>query len=203
MLKDHSDFKVNLLAEGFNNVELEKLELARTHMENALKSKKFFDFMMNFSYEETTCTGRFWNRKCTTSINQMFRYNNGKSRKEIYNHLLLGSEKLNSDEDYEADVFLKIDRRRNKNVLGYTYPNTSWQWVYATFFSNSTYKEIAGNMAHEWCHKMGFDHEFRYSNLRQYTVPYAVGYFVRDFDSTPISQTLDNPIDKKEERVET
>ena len=202
MLKGNPNFKVKLIAEGFNTSELEKLELARTHMEAALRSQKFFDFMTNFSFEETTCTGKLWWKTCTTSINQMFRYNNGKSRKEIYEHLLCGSEKLASENDGEADIFIKIDRRHNKRVLGYTYPNTSWQWVYSTFFGNSTYKEIAGNIAHEWCHKMGYDHEFRYSALREFTVPYAVGYFVRDFDSSSILDNAGDAIDKKIEQKE-
>jgi hypothetical protein len=194
ILADRTDFKVNLTTEGFREKELEKLELARAHMERALSSRAFFEFCRDFSYEQKSCSGRLWWKKCTTSIVQEFRWNLEKSRKEIYNHLLCGEEKLTSGEDKEADIFLKIDRRRNRRVLGYTYPNTSWQWIYATFFGRADYREIAGNLAHEWCHKMGYQHEFKYNFLRQFTVPYAVGYFVKDFEPIPMS---DIPIDKK------
>ena len=183
ILEDRTDFKVNLTTEGFNEEELKKLELARAHMEKALSSRAFFEFCRDYSYEHKRCTGRFWWKKCTVNVVQEFRWNKEKSRKEIYNHLLCGEENLVAGEDKEADIFVKIDRRRNRRVLGYTYPNTSWQWIYSTFFGRASYKEIAGNLAHEWCHKMGYGHEYKYSYLRQFTVPYAVGYFVRDFDS--------------------
>ena len=181
ILNDRKDFKVNLTAEGFNPKELEKLEAARLHMEKALSSRAFFDFCRGFSYEHKSCKGRLWWKKCNTYVTQEFRWNKEKSRKEIYNHLLCGEENLVAGEDKEADIFIKIDRRKNKRVLGYTYPNTSWQWVYSTFFAKASIEGIAGNLAHEWCHKMGYGHEYRYSYLRQFTVPYAVGYFVRDY----------------------
>lgn len=181
ILQDHTNFSVNLNAEGFSDKELIKLENSRYHMEKALSSKEFFLFMANFTHREKKCTGRFWWKKCTNNIISGFHYNQDKSNKEIYNHLMCGAESLILERDSEADIFIKIDRRNNSRVLGYTYSNTSWQWIYIPFFNRGTQEDIAGNLAHEWCHKMGYQHEYRYTNLRQFSVPYAVGQFVKDF----------------------
>jgi hypothetical protein len=37
--------------------------------------------------------------------------------------------------------------------------------------------EVAGNLAHEWTHKLGFGHE---SAAEHDSVPYGIGYIVRE-----------------------
>jgi hypothetical protein len=38
--------------------------------------------------------------------------------------------------------------------------------------------DIAGTLAHEWMHLLGFTHSFRDSSLRSLSVPYAIGELV-------------------------
>ncbi len=45
--------------------------------------------------------------------------------------------------------------------------------------ANRPYK-VTTNMVHEWCHKLGFKHDVQATPGRKYSVPYAVGYIVRD-----------------------
>jgi hypothetical protein len=84
-------------------------------------------------------------------------------------------------EDNEADIFLKIDRTDKPGVIGYTYSNTKWQWIYSRILREWGAQDIAGNLAHEWCHKIGFEHESSWTSKREHSVPYAIGYYVRDF----------------------
>jgi hypothetical protein len=40
--------------------------------------------------------------------------------------------------------------------------------------------EVAGNVFHEWTHKLGFGHDSRYSVSRNSSVPYALGYIMEE-----------------------
>jgi uncharacterized protein YjaZ len=90
---------------------------------------------------------------------------------------MAGKEVLREAKNYQADIVLRIDRRRRRGVLGYTYPSSIKQWIYS-WFLKSDFKSVAGNLAHEWCHKMGYKHAYKYNSTRHHTVPYAVGDYV-------------------------
>lgn len=175
--------KINLRLEysNFNDEEVDKLIKAAEHFIKAINSKEFKNFILNFGYESKICSGRFWNKKCVSVNIPNFKDNNDKSNMEIYNHLMTGKEVLSNDSDKEIDIEIILDRRNKKGVLGYTYANTTRQWIYNSFFRSGSIEDIAGNIAHEWTHKMGYTHDFRYTPTREYSVPYAVGYFVRDY----------------------
>ena len=139
----------------------------------------------------------WWWKKCHTVKHSQFVDNHimveGKehvmSKEEIYMHLMAGEETLSEDgEDGEADIFMELDRRSSRNVLGYTYSNTTKQWIYNSFFTNGDDWDIAGNIVHEWVHKMGYGHAYKRTATRQYSVPYAVGYFVRDYVEKALTQ---------------
>ena len=175
-------FGVSLTSEGFTGEEILKLSCAINHLADALSSHQFEQFCNAFYYNETLVTGgKLWWKKTETIKREFFRFNNGLSRNEIYGKLMEGSETLQPGADHEADIHLIIDRRSKRSVLGYTYANTTKQWVYNYFFQNGTIEDVAGNLGHEWCHKMGFGHEFNFTTHRDKTVPYAVGYFVKNF----------------------
>lgn len=99
---------------------------------------------------------------------------------QVFETIMSGAEKLSPEIDGEADISVTLDARDAGSVIGYTYPNTRMQWIYASFFGRATPADIAGNLAHEYCHKIGFEHEFNFTSLRQYTVPYAIGYLTRE-----------------------
>lgn len=175
------NFKVRLEAENFDPEDMDKLASSVIHMAEALGSDQFKEFVENYFYDETSCTGRLWWKKCSHVRRMNMRFNNGFTQSQIYEKLMSGKEDLRPESDNEADITLHLDKRNRRGVLGYTYANTTSQWVYNWFFTEGELEDVAGNVAHEWCHKMGFDHEYRYNSLRQHTVPYAVGYFVQHF----------------------
>jgi hypothetical protein len=107
-----------------------------------------------------------------------FAESHGLSNIEIYEILMSGQEKLRPEKDYEWDFEVKFyTGRRWSRVVGYTYPNITYINCNTRFFDKAELWEIAGNYAHEYCHKLGFGHK----NAKQYdSVPYAIGYIVEE-----------------------
>ena len=177
------NFAIKLEAQGFKNNELEKVKDAAKHVVYALSSHEFKEFCLNYSYKIKVRASnyRWWRRRYVWKNVFDFWYNKNESRQHIYKKIISGSETLNPEVDNEADIYLKIDRRNKRGVLGYTYPNSRWQWIYNWFFRQGDVESIAVNIAHEYAHKAGYGHEYKNTTRRKYSVPYAIGYFVRDF----------------------
>lgn len=163
-------------AVGFSDAELEKLTRAVGLWSAAWNSPEFKEFVINFEYAYLAKVGRWPFGKTQRFSGKQFRWNNGLNNLQVYEKLLAGSETLNPGEDNEADLSISLDKRNVRGVIGYTYPNSRMQWIYNWYFKAYSPAEIAGNLAHEYCHKLGFDHEFKAVAGREFTVPYAVGY---------------------------
>ena len=175
-------FKVSLIAEGLTRQEEIKVGIAANRMQAVINHPSFKEFVLNFSFTKKKTKGYLWWRKTTYENCPYFVGAERMSRTEVYNQLMNGRERLSNDGvDHEADIYLKIDRSNSWGVIGYTRASTKWQWIYSRFFNKFDVNEIAGNLAHEWCHKLGFKHSRKRTATRKYSVPYIIGYFVRDF----------------------
>ncbi len=98
---------------------------------------------------------------------------------QIYKKLLAGAETLFPEEDHEMDLDLEL-YYSSTNTVGYTKPSTVKVWMNTKYFNPFTPSQVAGNMFHEWTHKLGFQHAQSYSVSRDSSVPYAIGYMIRD-----------------------
>lgn len=176
----NNGFKVNITTKEIIEIERAKIMAACAHFERAFNSEEFKQFILNFSYKNTYTTGRLWNKKTHTEIVNHFE-STEMTNEQVYRTLMNGAETLSPEIDHEADIYLEIDRRDKHGVIGYTYPRTKWQYMYNWFFKSVTIEEIAGNLLHEYCHKLGFDHAYYNTPTRQYSVPYACGYFITKF----------------------
>jgi hypothetical protein len=65
-------------------------------------------------------------------------------------------------------------------TIGYTFPDTNRIWMNTKYFNRYTPVKVADNLMHEWMHKLGFTHEMKYSERRNYSVPYAIGYLIEE-----------------------
>lgn len=138
---------------GFSDVETLRHKSAARLLEIVVNSQEFKDAVLKKSFTTTNKTPR-----------------------QIYDLIMTGEEVLQKDVDYEMDVHVKIYHENNKTV-GYTYPNTVQTWVNRKFFDSYELGQIAGNMFHEWMHKLGFSH----ISAKDYkSVPYSLGYLVTD-----------------------
>lgn len=107
--------------------------------------------------------------------------NKGLSNAQIYRKILAGAEKLYPYLNNAMDVELALYTDNESEVIGFTNPGTKRIWMNTKYFNNrSSPAKVASHLTHEWLHKLGFDHEKEKCEERKYSVPYAIGYIVRD-----------------------
>lgn len=155
--------------ENFNNEQYDKLMQARQLVEMIINSVAFKMRVLNFSYNGS----------------KTFVQNNGMSNQQVYDFLMAGAEQYpeKTQPDHEMDYDLVLYQPKwyqSKNVLGYTSRDTNVIHINKKFFNDAEVHQIAMNLVHEWTHKMGFDHDYKRTSRRPYSVPYGVGYIIRD-----------------------
>lgn len=147
---------------------LARLEKARLLLERVVNGEEFQQSVLNHTYQ-----GK-----------KQFVQNDGLSNLEIYQKLRLGAEQFPrvTDVDHSMDLRLELytSTWENRTVIGYTNPRTSMVFMNTYFFEKAQTADLAGNMIHEWLHKLGFGHDYEVTTRRPHSVPYAVGYIVRD-----------------------
>jgi hypothetical protein len=156
-------------AKYFNQVDYDRLMSATKLVETIINSATFKDKVLNFTYNGE----------------KTFVQNNGLTNEQIYNLLMSGAEKYpkQTAEDRMMDYDLELYTPRwyqSHNVIGYTNQNTLTISINRLIYQKTDIYKIAMNLVHEWVHKMGFDHDFNSTARRPSSVPYAVGYIVRD-----------------------
>ena len=156
------DFNVKTVRMG--RVKEEKIERAVEILRQVFSSPEFKDRILSHQY-----LGR-----------KRFAYNKGLSNQGIYKKILKGVERLYPYQNNAMDVELELFTDYSSNVLGFTRPRSKRIWMNTKYFDRHTPAEIASNLTHEWLHKLGFDHEREKSKYRKYSVPYAIGYIVKD-----------------------
>lgn len=110
---------------------------------------------------------------------KIFVDNNGLTNEQIYQLIVEGAETMNPTKNGRMDVELELYEQSGRTI-GYTYPHTPRIWINTKFFKRYNPVQVADNLFHEWLHKLGFDHSQKYSNSRNYSVPYAIGYLVEE-----------------------
>lgn len=155
-------------ANRFNAEQLEHLEYSRSMLEKAVNSEEFKQRVLHFTYQGQ----------------EAFVQNNGLTNLQVYNSLMAGAEMLPqvTSANNMMDLFLELytSSWTGRNVIGYTTPSTSVIYMNTYFYNDATPAETAANMIHEWTHKLGFDHDYRSTSRRPYSVPYAIGNIVED-----------------------
>lgn len=101
----------------------------------------------------------------------------GLTNAQILAVILSGKEKLTPLENYSWDFQVSFYTKSFSKVVGFTYPNITYINCNTKFFDKYTPAEVCGNFAHEYFHKLGFDH----ASATDYdSIPYAIGYIIRD-----------------------
>lgn len=167
-------FKVNLSTQ-ISGSDLIKLREAVDLWERVFNSEEFKREVESYSYTEKRCN---WFRCKTVEKRGFYHWANDPVFSNVYEYILKGKETLNPKENGIADIEVRIDETNKKGIIGFTYPSVRWQAIYRYWFSKSSAASIASNLCHEWLHKAGFGHSYKYTNMRKHSVPYAVGYIV-------------------------
>lgn len=150
--------------QGFSSSELVKVHSAADILERTVNSPEFRSAITNHTYQGQ----------------KTFVQNNGLSNEQIYEKILTGAEMLKPEINHTIDLNLTIywSSWFSRGTVGYTYPDTLRIWVNRRHFQYFEPRSVAANMMHEWMHKIGFDHDFKSTSRRPYSVPYAVGELV-------------------------
>lgn len=156
-------FDANIQFHNFTPEQEAKVLKAVEIIKKVIQSKEFKDRVINYTY----------NGK------KQFVDNKGMTNEQIYQTLLDGKEDLLPTIDNEMDLELKLYYSWTSTV-GYTYPDVLLIHMNTKFFNPYTPSEVAGNVFHEWTHKLGFGHASSYSVSRDSSVPYAIGYLIEE-----------------------
>ena len=159
--------------QNFSPVESERTDRAALVLEAALNSDEFRRGVLDFT----------WNGK------QTFANNNGLTNEQIYAVIMAGRETYSDDDDHVANLSLSLYSPpffKRWGVVGYGYPGTPQIYINRNYFKVMSMASLVGLLAHEWCHKLGFDHDYRRTAKRPYSVPYGIGSLVTEIaDSLP------------------
>lgn len=173
-----SQMQINATLDEFNEVQTQKMNNALERLKIVLNSQDFKQRILDHEYKGE----------------KSFANNDGLTNLEIYEKIMLGSEELEPGDDSEVDIHITL-YYANNGTVGYTYPSVNRIWVNNKFFSGYSLAKVAANVAHEWSHKLGFEHDFKRTVRRNYSVPYAVGKIVKELIekmATPPIQEMPN-----------
>jgi hypothetical protein len=138
-----------------------------------------FEYVMNSRLLEQRITG------FTSILGPRFEDNLGLTNKQVYEKLIAGSETYKPAANFQADLFLVLEEKPMPDfspypAIGFGIPGSKEITTYTWWFSIASEAAYAGHIAHEWSHKVGFDHSFDPNPTRQFTVPYAFGSIIEE-----------------------
>ena len=148
--------------QGFDAESLKKMNMAFEVLEKVVNSNEFKDRVINFK---------------NTQDERAFASNNGLTNEQIFEIFMEGRETLQQNTPGEMNFFLSLYHKPFSKVIGWTNGNINTININWKFFKNFKPNDVAGNLAHEWTHKIGFDH---LSAAEHDSAPYAIGYIVRE-----------------------
>lgn len=157
-------FKTNVdYLSGFSSSDITKYNQAVALVKKVVATEAFRTKVLNHTYGGS----------------KTFVQNNGLSNVQIYQAILDAAEKLTPAKNNTLDVGVKL-YYENNSVVGWTSPSITYINVNTKFFDSYAINSVASNLFHEWLHKVGFGHDSSATARRPYSVPYAIGYMIRD-----------------------
>ncbi len=158
-------FEVNAKLTGFDRDQEDKIYEAFDMIKRVVGTDEF----------KRRVLGHTYNGK------KQFVDNGGMTNAQVYKAILEGAEKLSPAKNNAMD--LDLERYTESNiVIGYTMPSIRTIFMNSKYLNLSSFRpnKVAMNLMHEWLHKLGFKHAQENSSSRPHSVPYAVGYIIRD-----------------------
>ena len=154
-------FDTNIMLVNFSADEEEKYNKAIEIAKMVVATEAFKNQVLNFTYGGV----------------KAFIDNKGRTNQQIYQSILEAAETLQPKKNNTMDLEVELYYAAN-SVVGYTNGGTKRIWVNKKFFNSYRENSVAGNLFHEWLHKLGYTHSYSSTPTRPYSVPYAIGYIM-------------------------
>lgn len=146
--------------------KIRTVNFSATNRQKVLKAAELIRRVVNSpEFKEEILNGRFTETMGLTNL-------------EIYKKIMHGSERLSPRVDHEMDLEVETFYA-DAVTVGYTIPSSSRVYMNRKYLHRYKPSEVTSNLMHEWLHKIGFEHEEEDSPARRASVPYSVGYLVR------------------------
>jgi hypothetical protein len=158
-----TSFKANITYMNLTATQKTKYNKAVALVKKVVATEAFRNKILNYTY-----LGK-----------KQFADNKGRTNAQIYQSILDGAEALKPVKNNTMDLGVKMYTQAS-SVVGYTNPSITYINVNTKFFNTYATNQVAGNLFHEWLHKLGYGHDASATAKRPYSVPYAVGYMIRD-----------------------
>jgi hypothetical protein len=164
-------FKVKIVSiQGYLPSQIEFVETALEKFEKAMNSEELKRRVINYS----------------CSLGNVFEDNEGFSNQAIFDILYASAEVYKTEIDNTADLYLELVKKKKpwpsflfpNPAIGRSNPSEKEIYTYSWWFTKAQDWEYAGHIAHEWSHKLGFEHAHQPTPTRQYSVPYAFQHIV-------------------------
>lgn len=152
-VKERAPFKVEIKDTNYTPNQKLKLHLAGESIEKVFNSPEFR----------------------SSFLSTRFTSNKGMSNEDILETLLKAAERPGGVENGTMDLMVTMYSNRFSRVVGYTTFDSPFVFTNSKFHNDYNSCQIAGNLSHEWSHKMGFTHE---SAAESSSIPYALGELV-------------------------
>lgn len=156
-------FKTNVDLLNFTTTEEEKYNKAVVMVKKVVGTEKFKNSVINHTWGGV----------------KTYANNRGMTNSQIYQSVLDAAESLKPIKNNTMDLGVKLYYEAS-TVIGYTNTSINYINVNTKYFNTFSINDVAGNLFHEWLHKLGYGHDSAATAQRPYSVPYAVGYIVRD-----------------------
>jgi hypothetical protein len=160
-------FQTNVNMMSFTAAQITKYQAAVAIAKKVIGTEAFRTRILNYTWSGA----------------KQFANNIGRTNAQIYQTILDAAETLQPSKNNTMDLGVKM-YYENSSIIGFTNGSITYINVNTKFFDQFNAAEVAGNLMHEWLHKLGYDHDFSSTPQRPYSVPYAIGYLVRDIGAS-------------------
>jgi hypothetical protein len=158
-------------------LNIRSIEKYEGYEKKAREAAALFIRVFNSDKFKEQVLGHEWKGK------KQFADNQGLTNAQILERLLDGSEIAFEGRNHAADFHLRAYSKGWPfgSAIGHADADkgeiiTKWK-----FIRQSSVEGLAGHYAHEYCHLLGFGHDFDVTNQREYSVPYAIDNIVEEF----------------------
>ena len=115
-----------------------------------------------------------------------FANNAGLTNNQIFEKLIAGTSLTSPVANNIADIKLEVYAQLwwpFGPAIGYSDTENGIIYTKRHFVNSATLPQLAGHYAHEYCHLLGFEHDFNATDQRQFSVPYGIGDIVETMAS--------------------